>query len=64
MFQLYSNHQAYLQSLVQLYMLNVYAVWDPSSEVKDMHTELKSMNHSVDYKQINRRCIELRNVIT
>jgi hypothetical protein len=30
MFQQYSHHQAYLQSLVELYMLNVYAMWDPS----------------------------------
>jgi hypothetical protein len=34
MLQVYSYHQAYLQSLVELYMLNVYAVWDPSSETK------------------------------
>jgi hypothetical protein len=33
MFQLYS-HQAYLQSLVELYMLNAYAMWDPSSKAK------------------------------
>jgi hypothetical protein len=26
MFQLYSHHQAYLQSLVELYMLNAYAM--------------------------------------
>jgi hypothetical protein len=32
MFQLYSHHQTYLQSLVELYMLNAYAMWDPSSE--------------------------------
>jgi hypothetical protein len=35
MFQLYSNYyQAYLQSLVELYMLNAYAMWDHSSEAK------------------------------
>jgi hypothetical protein len=34
MFQLYKHHQDYLQSLVELYMLNTFAVWDPSNEVK------------------------------
>jgi hypothetical protein len=34
MFQLYSHHHAYLQLLVELYMLNAYAMWDPSSEEK------------------------------
>jgi hypothetical protein len=34
MFQLYSNHQAYLQSLVELCMLNAYATRNPSSEAK------------------------------
>jgi hypothetical protein len=34
MFQLYSLYQAYLQSFVELYMLNAYAMWDPSSEAK------------------------------
>jgi hypothetical protein len=34
MFQLYSNHQAYLQSLVELYMFNAYAIRNPSSEAK------------------------------
>jgi hypothetical protein len=29
MFQLYSHHQAYLQSFLDLYMLNAYAMWDP-----------------------------------
>jgi hypothetical protein len=33
-FQLYCHHQAYLQSLVKVYMLNAYATWDPSSEAK------------------------------
>jgi hypothetical protein len=28
MFQLYSHHQAYLQSLVELYVLNVYGMWE------------------------------------
>jgi hypothetical protein len=41
MFQLYSHHQTYLQSLVELYMLNVYAMWGPSSEAKNLHAELK-----------------------
>jgi hypothetical protein len=40
MFQLYSHHQAYLQSLVELYVLNAYAVWDPSSETKYLQIEL------------------------
>jgi hypothetical protein len=45
-FQLYSHHQAYLQSLVELYMLNAYGMWDPSSEA--MFTDgIKNMNHSV-----------------
>jgi hypothetical protein len=49
MFQLYSHHHAYLQSLGELYvyMLNTYAMWDPSSEAQDLHVELKNMNHSV-----------------
>jgi hypothetical protein len=42
MFQVYSHHQAYTQSLVELYMLNVYTVWGPSSEGKDLHVELKT----------------------
>jgi hypothetical protein len=33
MFQLHS-HQTYLKSLVDLYMLNAYAIWDPISEAK------------------------------
>jgi hypothetical protein len=37
MFQLYSHHQAYLQSFVELYMLNVYGMWDRSSEGKDLY---------------------------
>jgi hypothetical protein len=32
MFQLCSHHQAYLQSLVELYKFNAYTMWDPSSE--------------------------------
>jgi hypothetical protein len=32
MFQPYSHHQAYLQSFVELYMLNAYVMLDPSSE--------------------------------
>jgi hypothetical protein len=47
MFQLYSHHQAYLQSLVKLYMLNAYAMWDPSSEANIFTDGIKNMNHSV-----------------
>jgi hypothetical protein len=47
MFQLYSHHQAYLQSLVELYMLNAYAMWDPSSEAKMFTGGIKNMKHSV-----------------
>jgi hypothetical protein len=28
-------------------MVNVYAMWDLSSEAKDLHVELKNMNRSV-----------------
>jgi hypothetical protein len=44
MFQLYSHHQVYLQSLVELYMLNAYAMWDPSSEATDLHVKVKYVN--------------------
>jgi hypothetical protein len=47
MFQLYSHHQACLQSLVELYMLNAYGMWDPSSEAKIFIHGIKNMNHSV-----------------
>jgi hypothetical protein len=49
MFQLYSHHQAYLQSLVELYtcMLNAYVVWDPSSEATICIDGIKNMKHSV-----------------
>src|SRR5215510_2258252 len=48
MFQLYSHHQAYLQSLVELCMLNAYTMWDPSSKVKSCFTDgIKNINHSV-----------------
>jgi hypothetical protein len=47
MFLLYSHHLAYLQSLVELYMLNAYAVWDPSSEANIFTDGVKNMNHSV-----------------
>jgi hypothetical protein len=46
MFQLYSHHQAYLQSLVELYMLSAYAMWDPSSEVKMCTDGIKNINLS------------------
>jgi hypothetical protein len=47
MFQPYSHHQAYLQSLFELYMLNAYAMWDPSSEANIFTGGIKNMNHSV-----------------
>jgi hypothetical protein len=47
MFQLHSHHQAYLQSLVELYMLNVYAMWDPSNEANIFTDGIKNMNRSV-----------------
>jgi hypothetical protein len=34
MFQLYSHYQTYLQSLVELYMLNAYVMWDPSRKAQ------------------------------
>jgi hypothetical protein len=48
MFQLYSHHQACLQSLVELriYTLNACAVWDPSIEAKDLHVKIKIMKLS------------------
>jgi hypothetical protein len=46
MFQLYSHYQAYLQSLVELYMLNAYDMWDPSSKATDLHVKVKNMNLS------------------
>jgi hypothetical protein len=36
----------YLQSLVELYMLNAYAMWDSSSEATDLHMKVKNMNLS------------------
>jgi hypothetical protein len=42
MFHLYSNHQANLQSLVELYTLNAHAIWDHSSEVTFLQMELKT----------------------
>jgi hypothetical protein len=47
MFQLHSHHQAYLQLLVELCMLNVYAMWYPSNEAKIFTDGIKNMNHSV-----------------
>jgi hypothetical protein len=47
MFQLYSHHQAYLQSLVELCMLNAYGMWDPSNEAKISTDGIKNVNHSV-----------------
>jgi hypothetical protein len=47
MFQRYSHHQAYLQSLVELYMLNTYAMCDPSSEANIFTDGIKNINHSV-----------------
>jgi hypothetical protein len=40
MFQLYSHHQAYLQSPGKLYTLNAYTIWDPSSEAKNVFASL------------------------
>jgi hypothetical protein len=48
MFQLYSHHQAYLQSLVKLYMLNAYGTCYPSSEATDLHVKVKNMNLSAE----------------
>jgi hypothetical protein len=47
MVQLYSHHQAYLQSLVELYMLNGYGMWDRSNETKIFTDGIKNMNRSV-----------------
>jgi hypothetical protein len=47
MFVLYSHYQAYLQSLVELYTLNAYAMWDPSSEAKNFTDGIKIMNQSM-----------------
>jgi hypothetical protein len=47
MFQLYSHHQAYLQSPVELYMLNAYAMWDASSEANKFTDGIKNINRSV-----------------
>jgi hypothetical protein len=47
MFQLYSHHQAYLQSLAELYMINAYAMWDPSREAKIFTDGIKNIDHSV-----------------
>jgi hypothetical protein len=33
-FRRYSHYQAYLQSLFEVYMLNAYAMWDPSIKAK------------------------------
>jgi hypothetical protein len=42
MFQLYSHHQAYVQSLVELCMLDACVMWDPSSEAEILQMELKT----------------------
>jgi hypothetical protein len=47
MFQIYCHHQSYLQSLVELYVVNVYGMWDHSSEAKHFTDGIKNMNHSV-----------------
>jgi hypothetical protein len=47
MFQLYSHLQACLQSLVEPYMLNTYAMWDSSSGAKIFTDGIKNMNHLV-----------------
>jgi hypothetical protein len=52
MFQLYSGHQAYLQSLVELYMLNVYGMWnqvngpDCETDVISYSAEVKTPQHA------------------
>jgi hypothetical protein len=47
MFQPYSHHQAYLQSLVELYtrMLNAYAMWDPSKVASCLATGIPYTVH-------------------
>jgi hypothetical protein len=47
MFQQYSHYHAYLQSLVELCMLNAYTVWDLSSEENIFTGGIINMNHSV-----------------
>jgi hypothetical protein len=47
-FQLYSHHQTYLQSLVDLYKLNAYAMWDHSSKAKHFTDGNKNTNRLVD----------------
>jgi hypothetical protein len=42
MFQLYSHYHAYLQSLVEFYMLNAFELWGPSNEAKFLQMELKT----------------------
>jgi hypothetical protein len=63
MFKLYSHHQAYLQSLVELYMLNAHAMWDSSSEEKNFTGGIKNMNHSVGQKQTKIKYTELRRIM-
>jgi hypothetical protein len=43
MFQLYSRYQAYLLSLVELHMLNVYCMWNPSSEARIFTDGIKNV---------------------
>jgi hypothetical protein len=45
MFQLHSHHQAYLQLFDEQYMLNAYAMWDPSSEAKMFTDGIRNINH-------------------
>jgi hypothetical protein len=63
MFQLYSHHQAYLQSLVELYILNAYVMLDPNGEATIFTDGIKNMNHSAGLKQGNRKYIMLRKFI-
>jgi hypothetical protein len=61
MFQPYSHHQAYLQSLVELCMLNAYAMWDPSSEARywdpTKRTHLTYIARQVIVDRPNNGCI-------
>jgi hypothetical protein len=47
MFLQHIHHQAYLQSLVELHMLNAYAMWNHSGEANIFTEQIKNMNHSV-----------------
>jgi hypothetical protein len=44
-------------------MLNVHAMWVPSSEEKNFTGGIKNMNHSVGQKQTHIKYTELRRII-